>query len=54
MGTIHQRAGEWVRAIGIGANNADSSGDDEWRELRSLTDLRWEMTQAAQQQGSKQ
>ena len=36
------RAGDWVRSI--------SKGDDEWRDLRSLTDLRWEVTQAALQQ----
>ncbi len=36
------RAGDWVRAIAL--------GDAEWRDLRSLTDLRWEVTQAALQQ----
>jgi regulator of sigma E protease len=40
------RAGDWVRAIAKGG--VDSDG--EWRELRSLTDLRWEVTQAALQQ----
>lgn len=40
------RAGDWVRAIAKGG--ADSDG--EWRDLRSLTDLRWEVTQAALQQ----
>lgn len=38
------RAGDWVRAIG--------QGEDDWRDLRSLTDLRWEVTQAALQQRS--
>jgi len=33
------RAGEWVRAIG-------HDGDD-WRDVQSLTDLRWQLTQAA-------
>ena len=33
------RAGEWVRAT--------SSDGVEWQELRSMTDLRWQVTQAA-------
>jgi regulator of sigma E protease len=37
------RAGDWVRAWA----DADAQGDGEWRELRSLTDLRWQLTQAA-------
>ena len=44
------RSGDWVRAIakgGVGGN-----GDGEWRDLRSLTDLRWEVTQAALQQSA--
>ena len=40
------RAGDWVRAIAKGSGD----GDGEWRDLRSLTDLRWEVTQAALQQ----
>jgi regulator of sigma E protease len=32
------RAGDWARA--------SSSDGNDWRELRSLTDLRWEITQA--------
>jgi regulator of sigma E protease len=32
------RAGDWARA--------SSSDGNEWRELRSMTDLRWEITQA--------
>ncbi|MBA4178736.1 MAG: RIP metalloprotease RseP [Leptothrix sp. (in: Bacteria)] len=33
------RAGDWVRAL--------SHEGDDWQDLRSLTDLRWELTQAA-------
>jgi regulator of sigma E protease len=33
------RAGDWVRAI--------ARPDGEWQEVRSLADLRWEVTQAA-------
>ena len=33
------RAGQWVQAM--------DHGNGEWQELRSLTDLRWEVTQAA-------
>ena len=40
------RAGDWVRAIAKGSGESDG----EWRDLRSLTDLRWEVTQAALQQ----
>ena len=36
------RAGDWVRSI--------AKADEDWRDLRSLTDLRWEVTQAALQQ----
>ncbi|MBL8360885.1 MAG: RIP metalloprotease RseP [Rubrivivax sp.] len=32
------RAGDWVRAV--------ARDGDDWQELRSLTDLRWEVTQA--------
>ena len=32
------RAGDWVRAV--------STDGDEWQDLRSLTDLRWQVTQA--------
>lgn len=38
------RAGDWVRAL--------AHGDDDWQDLRSLTDLRWQLTQAALQRGS--
>jgi len=38
------RAGDWVRAL--------AHGDDDWQDLRSLTDLRWQVTQAALQRGS--
>ena len=44
------RAGDWVRAIAKGG--VDGNGDGEWRDLRSLTDLRWEVTQAALQQSA--
>jgi regulator of sigma E protease len=37
-------AGDWVRAVA-------HSGDD-WQDLRSLTDLRWQLTQAALQHES--
>jgi len=33
------RAGDWVRAV--------AHDDGEWHEVRSLSDLRWEITQAA-------
>ena len=33
------RSGDWVRAV--------ASDDQEWREIASLTALRWELTQAA-------
>ncbi len=33
------RAGDWVRSI--------SSDGEDWREINSLTDLRWRLTQAA-------
>ena len=33
------RAGDWARAV--------SSDGSEWRDLDSMTDLRWEVTQAA-------
>jgi regulator of sigma E protease len=36
------RSGDWVRAYA-----ADGSGSAEWQELRSLTELRWQVTQAA-------
>ncbi|HEX2541311.1 MAG TPA: RIP metalloprotease RseP [Caldimonas sp.] len=32
------RSGDWVRAW--------SQGNDEWKDIRSLTDLRWQVTQA--------
>ncbi len=35
------RAGDWAREV--------STDGVEWRELRSMTDLRWEVTQAAMQ-----
>ncbi len=40
------RTGDWVRSLAI-------DGDD-WQDLRSLTDLRWQLTQAAMQQHSMQ
>ncbi len=40
------RAGDWVRALAV------DGGD--WREVSSMTDLRWEITQAAMRQGSLQ
>jgi len=40
------RAGDWVRSI--------STNGQDWRDVRSLTDLRWEVTQAALQRGSVQ
>jgi regulator of sigma E protease len=36
------RSGDWVRAYAI--------APDEWHDVRSLTDLRWQLTQAAVQQ----
>ena len=33
------RSGDWVRAV--------STGDDEWQDVASLPDLRWQVTQAA-------
>jgi regulator of sigma E protease len=35
------RAGDWVRAVAV--------DDDAWKDVRSLTDLRWQLTQAALQ-----
>jgi len=35
------RAGDWVRAL--------AHDSDDWQDLRSLTDLRWELTQAVLQ-----
>ncbi len=35
------RAGDWVRSL--------SEDGNEWRDVRSMTDLRWEITQAALQ-----
>jgi regulator of sigma E protease len=40
------RAGDWVRAI--------SPGSDDWQDVRSLTDLRWQLTQAALERRSVQ
>jgi regulator of sigma E protease len=40
------RGGDWVRAL--------SQDGAEWQEVRSLTDLRWQVTQAAMQQQSLQ
>ena len=40
-------AGDWVRALAVGSATGAGEGEDEWRDLRSLTDLRWEVTQAA-------
>ena len=45
------RAGDHVRAYAHGAQG--TGGDsDEWQELRSLSDLRWQATQAALQRQS--
>ena len=35
------RAGDWVRAVAV--------DDENWKDVRSLTDLRWQLTQAALQ-----
>ena len=35
------RSGDWVQAVG--------EGDGQWRDLRSMTDLMWRLTQAALQ-----
>jgi regulator of sigma E protease len=40
-------AGDWVRALAVGSAAGAGEGEGEWRDLRSLTDLRWEVTQAA-------
>lgn len=40
------RTGDWVRAL--------AHDGDEWQDLRSLTDLRWELTQAALRRQSVQ
>ena len=40
------RSGDWVRAT--------ASAGDAWQDLRSLTDLRWQVTQAALQQRALQ
>ena len=40
-------AGDWVRALAVGSATGAGEGEGEWRDLRSLTDLRWEVTQAA-------
>ena len=39
------RSGDWVRATSGGDNGSGS----EWQELRSLSDLRWRVTQSATQ-----
>lgn len=41
------QTGDWIRAIA----QADGSGEPTWREIDSMTDLRWELTQAAMRQG---
>jgi regulator of sigma E protease len=40
------QAGDWVRALARDA----STGEPSWREVHSMTDLRWEVTQAAMRQ----
>jgi regulator of sigma E protease len=40
------RTGDWVRSVAV-------DGED-WQEVRSLTDLRWQITQAAMQQHAVQ
>ena len=40
------KAGDWVRAL--------ARDGDEWRDVSSMTDLRWEVTQAALRQGTLQ
>ncbi len=49
-GSLAERAGmqsgDWVRALAL-------DGDD-WRDVSSMTDLRWQITQAAMRQGSVQ
>jgi regulator of sigma E protease len=40
------RAGEWVRAL--------STENDDWHDVRSMTDLRWEVTQAVLRRQSVQ
>jgi regulator of sigma E protease len=42
------RAGDYVRAYAHGVPGS-GGGSDEWQELRSLSDLRWQATQAALQ-----
>jgi len=37
------RSGDWVRAI------SDAGGADEWRDVQSMNDLMWRLTQAAMQ-----
>ena len=36
------RAGDWVRAL-----SKDGDNGDDWQDVRSMTDLRWQITQAA-------
>jgi regulator of sigma E protease len=38
------RAGDWVRAV---ASDGEGQGDSDWAEVRSMSDLRWSLTQAA-------
>ncbi len=49
-GSVAERAGlqsgDWVRALSLDGT--------EWRDVASLTDLRWEITQAALRQGTLQ
>ena len=40
------QSGDWIRAIAVG----DGAGEPAWREIDSMTDLRWELTQAAMRQ----
>jgi regulator of sigma E protease len=40
------RSGDWVRSVAVDG--------EEWQDVRSLTDLRWQVTQAAMQQHAVQ
>jgi regulator of sigma E protease len=45
------RAGDWVRAYAIDEGVSDGR-EEAWREVASMTDLRWDLTQAALKQQS--
>jgi regulator of sigma E protease len=40
------QAGDWIRAVA----QDDNQGEPSWRPIDSMTDLRWELTQAAMRQ----